>query len=214
MSERKGKSAKIRVFCVDDHAVVREGLSVIIDLQPDMEVVRAAATGEQAVELFPSVKPDVTLMDLELPGMSGPDAIRAIRRLSPDARIVVLTVHHGTEDIHRCLEAGAATYLLKETLTKDLIRVIRQVHGGEHPVSEEVAARLAERAKTPALTAREVEVLELIAAGLANKEVANALAISNETVHAHVKNIFGKLNVTDRIAAVRVAFQRGIIRIR
>jgi DNA-binding NarL/FixJ family response regulator len=205
---------RIRVLCVDDHAVVREGLSVIIDLQPDMKVVASAATGEEAVDLYAAVRPDVTLMDLELPAMSGLDAIRAIRSRFADARIVVLTVHHGTEDIFRVLQAGATTYLLKEMLTKELIRVIRQVHAGERPIPDEIASRLTERAREPALTSREIEVLELIATGLANREIGMALSISDQTVHAHAKNIFSKLKVGDRMAAVSLALRRGIIHLK
>ena len=205
---------KIRVQCVDDHAITREGIMLRVNLEPDMEVVAAVATGEQALESFRSHRPDVTLMDLQLPGMSGLDAIRAIRIEEPVARIVVLTMYEGDEDIHRALKAGAATYLLKDTLPDDLIRVIREVHAGERPISSAIAARLASRESHPTLTPREVEVLELIADGMRNKEVAAALHISEETVQVHARNIFAKLNVQDRTAAITVALRRGIIHIR
>ena len=205
------KNARIRVMCVDDHRIVREGISLIIDRQPDMEVVGSAASGEESVELFQRCRPDVTLMDLQLRSMSGVEAIRAIRRQDADARIVVLTMYSGDEDIHRALEAGAATYLLKDTLSDDLIRVVREVHEGKQPIGADVEARLAERAGRPRLTSREVQVLELIAQGMRNKEIAAALGISEETAQVHVKNILAKLKVKDRTAAVNVALRRGII---
>jgi DNA-binding NarL/FixJ family response regulator len=205
------KNARIRVMCVDDHRIVREGISLIIDRQPDMEVVGSAASGEESVELFQQCRPDVTLMDLQLRSMSGVEAIRAIRRQDEAARIVVLTMYSGDEDIHRALEAGAATYLLKDTLSDDLIRVVREVHEGKQPIGADVEARLAERAGRPRLTSREVQVLELIAQGMRNKEIAAALGISEETAQVHVKNILAKLKVKDRTAAVNVALRRGII---
>ena len=203
--------SKIRIVCVDDHAVVREGLALIINLQNDMEVVGSAATGEEAIELVAKLNPDVTLMDLELPRMNGVAATATITRKSPAARIVILTVHQGNEDVFRALQAGAVTYVLKDTLTKDLIGVIRQVYAGQRPLPAEIAARLADRARGPSLTGREVEVLELMAQGLANREIGLALAISDQTVHAHAKNIFAKLEVGDRMAAVTAALRRGII---
>jgi DNA-binding NarL/FixJ family response regulator len=203
----------IRVLCVDDHALVRDGLATVIGMQESMEVVEAVATAEEAIASFERLRPDVTLMDLELRGRSGLDAIGAIVAKHPTARIVVLTVHSGNEDIYRALQAGATTYLLKDMLTKDLIRVIREVHAGARPMSSEIAKLLAKRAEQPALTSREVQVLELIAGGLANREIAVALGISYETVHSHVKNILGKLDVSDRTAAVSTALKRGIIHI-
>jgi len=203
--------ARIRILCVDDHRIVRDGLELIIGRQPDMAVAASAASGEESIELFRRHRPDVTLMDLQLGAMSGVDAIRAIRREQPDARIVVLTMFQGDEDIFRALQAGAATYLLKDTLSDDLIRVIREVHAGKHPVPPEVEARLAERAAGPTLTPREVQVVGLIAEGMRNKEIAAALGISDETVQVHVKSIFWKLKVKDRSAAMNVALRRGII---
>ena len=203
--------APIRILCVDDHRIVREGLELIIAKQPDMRVAASAASGEESIALFRQHRPDVTLMDLQLGAMSGVDAIRAIRGEHPDARIVVLTMFQGDEDIFRALQAGAATYLLKDTLSDDLIRVVREVHAGRHPVPPEVEARLAERAAGPTLTPREVQVVGLIAEGMRNKEIAAALGISDETVQVHVKSIFWKLKVKDRSAAMNVALRRGII---
>ena len=204
-------SSAIRVLCVDDHRIVRDGISLIISRQPDMEVVGSAASGEEAVELFRQCRPDVTLMDLQLGTMGGVDAIRAIKAQAPDARIVVLTMYSGDEDIYRALQAGAVTYLLKDTLSDDLIRTVRDVHSGKQPVSPDVEARLAERAARPHLTPREVQVVELIAQGMRNKEIAAALGISEETAQVHVKNILAKLKVKDRTAVVSVALRRGII---
>lgn len=176
-----------------------------------MEVVGSASSGEESVDLFGRLRPDVTLMDLQLGSMSGVQAIRSIRRLVPAARIVVLTMYQGDEDIYRALEAGAATYLLKDTLSDDLVRVVREVHAGEHPVTANVEARLAERAAGPTLTPREVQVMELVSQGMRNKELAAALGISEETAHVHVRNILTKLKVQDRSAAITVALRRGII---
>jgi two-component system NarL family response regulator len=203
----------IRVLCVDDHGLVREGISLIIGREPDMSVVASATTGEEAVALFKQHTPDVTLMDLQLGSMSGLEAIKAIRAHDQRARVVVLTMYHGDEDIYRALKAGAVTYLLKDTLSDDLVRVIRDVHRGNYPISANLAARLAERATRPALTERERQVIELIAQGMRNKEIAAALGISEETVYVHVKNILAKLEVNDRTGAISVALRRGIIHI-
>jgi len=201
----------IRILCVDDHRIVREGIELIIARQPDMQVVASAAGGDESVELFRRHHPDVTLMDLQLGAMSGVEAIRVIRREHPEAKIVVLTMYQGDEDIFRALQAGATTYLLKDTLSDDLIRVIREVHAGMHPVRADVEAALAERAAGPTLTPREVQVVGLIAEGMRNKEIAAALGISDETVQVHVKSIFWKLKVNDRSAAMNVALRRGIV---
>lgn len=201
----------IRIQCVDDHAVVREGISLKINLERDMTVVAAVATGEQAVATFAEHRPDVTLMDLQLPVMSGLDAIRAIRAIDPAAKIVVLTMYSGEEDVYRALEAGAATYLLKGTLSDDLIRIVRDVHAGGRPIPPDVAATLAARSPRSVLTPREVEVVALMAKGLQNKEIAAHMRISHETVRIHAKNIFFKLQVPDRTAAVVDALRRGII---
>ncbi len=199
----------IRVMCVDDHRVVREGLAAMIAGQPDMQVVASAATGEQAVDLFRRHLPDVTVMDLMLPVLSGLEAIRTIRRDDRDARIIVLTMYHGEEDIYRAVEAGAATYLLKDSISDDLIAMIREVHAGRRPIPPDIARVLASR--TTPLSAREVAVVELMARGLRNKEIAAELHISEETAKVHVRRLFAKLQVNDRTAAVQVALRRGII---
>ncbi|HUR35610.1 MAG TPA: response regulator transcription factor [Vicinamibacterales bacterium] len=204
----------IRVLCVEDHRIVREGLALIINQEPDMKVVGSCATVDEAIELYRTVRPDVTLMDLRLGSASGVDAIKAIRKENPDARIIVLTMYEGDEDIFRAHQAGASTYLLKDTLSSDLVRVVREVHAGQRPVLPEVQARLAERASMPTLTSREVEVLQLISQGLRNKEVGAMLGITEGTVQIHVKNIFAKLSVNDRTGAVQVAVRRGLIHMR
>jgi DNA-binding NarL/FixJ family response regulator len=201
----------ITVLCVDDHPVVLDGISQKISLQEDMRVVGLATDGRQAVELFKVHRPDVTLMDLQLPTTSGLQAIRAIRTEDPKARIVVLTMYQGDEDIFRALESGAATYLLKDTLSEDLVRVVREVYAGSTTLPANVATRLAARSTLRGLTTREVEVLQRIAEGMRNKEIGAALRISEETVQVHVKNILSKLGVNDRTAAVTVGFRRGII---
>ncbi len=201
----------IRVMCVEDHRIVREGLALIINQEPDMKIVGSCATVSEAIELYRTVHPDVTLMDLRLGTASGVDAIKAIRADNPEARIIVLTMYEGDEDIFRAHQAGATTYLLKDTLSADLVRVVREVHAGERPVLPEVQARLAERASMPTLTSREVEVIQLISQGLRNKEVGAMLGITEGTVQIHVKNIFAKLQVNDRTGAVQVAVRRGLI---
>jgi two-component system, NarL family, response regulator len=204
----------IRILCVDDHRIVREGIALVIGREPDMQVIGLAATGEESVELYERHRPDVTLMDLQLGRMSGVEAIRAIRSLDQAARIVVLTMSRGDEDIYRALQAGAVTYLLKDTAFEDLTRVIRDVHAGKQPeASPEVKAQLAGRAARPALTPREVQVLELVRSGLRNREIGASLGISEETVQSHVKSILGKLDVQDRTAAIDVALRRGILHI-
>jgi DNA-binding NarL/FixJ family response regulator len=200
-------------LCVDDHRIVREGIASLIDRQPDMRVVASAASGEEAVDLFLEHQPDITLMDLQLGVMDGITAIKIIRRRVPDARIVVLTMRRGDEDIHRALEAGASTYLMKDTISDDLIRVLREVQAGEHPMPADVEARLAERAMSATLTDREVQVVELVAQGMRNKEIGVSLGITETTVQVHVKNILAKLKVQDRSGAITAAIRRGIIHI-
>jgi len=204
----------IRVLCADDHRLMREGIARIVGVQPDMTVVAQASDGEQAVAQFLKYRPDVTLMDLEMPTMTGIQAIQAIRGHHADARIVVLTMYHGDEDIHRAIAAGAMGYLLKDTLPDDLIRVIREVHSGRRAIQPEIAAALEQRASQPTLTFRESQVLELLATGKRNKEIAAALGISGDTASAHIKSIFQKFNVHDRTAALAEALRRGIIHIR
>ena len=207
------KKPVITVLCVDDHPLVLDGIMQKINRQPDMTVVATATDGRQAVELFKRHRPDVTVMDLQLPGMSGLDAIQAIRSENPKARIVVLTMYQGDEDIFRALKSGAATYLLKDTPSDELVRAVRDVHLGLSSLPANVAQRLATRPFDEGLTARGMEVLRLLAAGMRNKEIAAALDISQETVQGHVKKILRTLEVNDRTAAVTVAIRRGIIRL-
>lgn len=207
------QAGRIRVLCTDDHRIVREGIALIINRQSDMEVVASAASGEEALALFRSHRPDVTLMDLQLGGLSGLETIRAIRRLDRNARIVVLTMYQGDEDIYRALNAGASAYLLKDALSDELIRVIRDAHAGAASLNADVEARLAARAARPTLTPREIQVLELIAEGMRNREIGAVIGVTEETVDVHVRNIRAKLGVDDRTAAVNVAIRRGIIHI-
>ena len=204
----------IQVMCVDDHRLMREGLARIVGVQPDMKVVAQASSGEEAVEQFRRHRPDVTLMDLQLPRMTGIEAIRTIRAIDADARIVVVTMYQGDEDVHRAVAAGAMGYLLKDTLPDDLIHVIRDVHAGQRAIAPEIAAVLEQRASQPTLTGRELQVLELLATGKRNKEIAAELGISGDTASAHIKSIFLKFNVHDRTAALAEALRRGVIHIR
>ena len=203
----------IRVLCVDDHRIVREGIALIIAREPDLSVVAMAATADEAVAEFRRHLPDVTLMDLRLGTSSGIDAVREIRREHPSARIVVLTMYRGDEDIHRALSAGAVTYLLKDALSDDLIRFVREVHSGRRPIRPDVKARLDERAAHRSLSPREIEVLQLVSQGKRNKEIAALLGLSADTVPVHLKNVFAKLHVKDRTAAVHVGLRRGILHI-
>ena len=206
-------SRPIRVLCVDDHRLMREGVARIVGVQPDMVVVAEASNGEQAVTQFLASRPDVTLMDLQLPVMSGPEATRRIRELDPSARIIVLTMYHGDEDIHRAFEAGAMGYLLKDTISDDLIHAIREAHAGRRVLTSEIQQALDERARLPILSLRERQVLELMAEGMRNKEIAAALGISLDTAGMHMRHVFTKLGVHDRTAAVAKAIRRGIIHI-
>jgi two-component system NarL family response regulator len=202
---------RIRILVVDDHPMIRAGLSASIETEPDMSVIASACTGAEGIDLFRQHQPDITLMDLKMPAIGGVEAIRAIRSGSPSAKIIVLSTYQGDEDIFRALEAGAITYLLKDTLGKDLVRVIREVSAGERPIPPPVAQRLADRMLKPCLTARETQVLHLMARGLRNKEIAAELTISEETAQGHVKNILAKFCVHDRTEAVTVAIKRGIV---
>jgi two-component system, NarL family, response regulator len=206
-------SPPIRVLCVDDHRLMREGVARIVGVQPDMEVVAEASNGEHAVAQFVASRPDITLMDLQLPVTSGPEATRRIRQIDASARIIVLTMYRGDEDVHRAFDAGAMGYVLKDAISDDLIHVIREVHAGRRVVTPEIQQALDERARQPTLSLRERQVLELVAEGLRNKEIAAALGISADTTGMHVKNIYTKLDVHDRTAAVAKAIRRGIIRI-
>ena len=203
----------IRVLAADDHPMVRAGLAAVIDAEPDMELVGEAATGREALELCRQHRPDVILMDLRMPGMDGLAATRAILGEFPGARIVMLTTYDGDEDIHRALEAGAKGYLLKDMLRTEVLNTIRAVHRGQKAIPPVVAARLAEYVPRIQLSGRELEVLELVAKGLSNKEIARVIGRAEETVKVHLKNIFDKLGVEDRTEAVTTALQRGIIHI-
>jgi DNA-binding NarL/FixJ family response regulator len=204
----------IQILIADDHPMVLKGLAATIDPEPDMEIVGFASTGDQAVRLFLEKRPDVTIMDLNLtPEMSGIEAIQMIRRECPDARVIVLSAHKGDDEIFRALQAGAMTYLLKESLGDDLVPIIRQVHAGGGPIPADVARKLADRLSRPSLTAREIQILQLVAEGMRNKELAGSLGISEQTAQGHIKNILSKLKVNDRTEAVTVALRRGIIRI-
>jgi DNA-binding NarL/FixJ family response regulator len=205
------RTKPIRVLCVDDHRLVLEGLRLIISRHDDMQVVATAVTGDEAVSLFNHHRPDITLMDLQLPVMSGLEAIGRIRQEDPGAKIIVLTTYQGDEDIFRAINGGAATYLLKDMIADDLVRTIREVHEGRHRLTDDVLTRLSERASRRSPTPREIQVIELITHGLRNKEIAAALGISEETVQVHVKNLLAKLGVNDRTAAIKVALQRGIV---
>ena len=209
----KAGARPITVLCVDDHRIVREGLRMIIDSEPDMTVIDSAADGREAIARYRQHTPDITLMDLQLPEMGGVEAIRAIRQLDGHARIIVLTMYKGDEDIHRAMDAGASTYLLKDTLADDLPRIVREVHAGRRMLPPDVLARLEERAASPTLTPREIEVMRLVASGRRDKEIAVALSISSQTARVHMKNIFAKLGVSDRTEAMSVALRRGIIHI-
>jgi two-component system NarL family response regulator len=191
--------------------MVRAGLTATISPEPDMTVVASASTGKEGLEQFRQHQPDVTLMDLRMPEMGGVEAINIIRSEFPSAKIIVLSTYQGDEDIFRALDAGAITYLLKDTLADKMIGVIREVAGSGRPVLPEVARKLTDRMFQAALTARELEVLRLIAKGKRNKEIASELGISDETVQGHVKNILAKLSVNSRTEAVAVAIRRGIV---
>jgi DNA-binding NarL/FixJ family response regulator len=201
----------IRVLCVDDHPMVLEGIASMVGRQPDMELVAIAPTGELALSLHRQHRPDVTLMDLRLPGMSGLEAIRAIRSECVGARIIVLTVFQGDEDIYRALQAGAVTYLLKDARSDEVLKMIREVHAGQCPLPPDVASLLAKRHAEIVLTAREIEVMQLIAKGMRNKEIADVLYISDRTAAVHVRNIFTKFQVNDRTAAIAIAVHRGYL---
>jgi DNA-binding NarL/FixJ family response regulator len=204
---------QIRVLSVDDHPLVREGIAAIINNQPDMSLVAEAASCGEAVQQFRQHRPDVTLMDLRLPDASGIDAMIAIRSEFAEARIIMLTTFEGDVEIQRALEAGARAYMLKSMAPRDLVDAIRQVHAGKKRVPPEVASQLAEHLSDEALTAREIDVLRQIAGGNRNRDIAERLHISEETVKVHVKHIMEKLAATDRTQAVAIAARRGIIQL-
>jgi DNA-binding NarL/FixJ family response regulator len=202
---------KIRIIVADDHAIVRQGFVALINTAPDMEVIDSANDGKAAVELFRRHKPDVVLMDLRMPVMTGVEAIVAIRKEFSDARVIVLTTYDGDEDIYRALQAGARGYLLKDVFFEELQSAIRTVHRGLRHIPKAVAERLADRMSSSELTSRELEVLRLIVKGQSNREIGNTLAISEATVKSHINNILSKLGVTDRTQAATTALQRGIV---
>ena len=209
MSSRR----KIKVLSVDDHPLLREGLAAIVNSQDDLEMVAQAASGREALQLFRQHVPDVTLMDLRMPDGSGIDVVSAIMAEFPDARIVMLTTFEGDVEIQRSLAAGARGYLLKTTPPVELIEVIRQVHAGKKRIPQEVAAQLAEHITDEPLTSREIDVLQHVAGGNRNRDIAEQLFISEETVKVHVKHIMEKLGARDRTSAVAIAVRRGIIQL-
>lgn len=206
-------AAQIRVLSVDDHPLLREGLAAIIANQPDMVLVAQACTAQEGIQQFRKHQPDVTLMDLRLPDKSGIDAMIAVRNEFPEARVIMLTTFEGDVEIQRALEAGARGYLLKNMPPKDLVEVIRQVHAGNKRIPSQVAAQLAEHLSDDALTGREIEVLSQIAGGNRNRDIAEKLFITEETVKVHIKHIMDKLGASDRTQAVAIGLRRGIIQL-
>ena len=203
----------IRILSVDDHPLLQEGIAAMIHSQPDMELAGEARSGQDALEKFRETRPDVVLMDLRLPDMNGIDVMIAIRGEFPEARVVVLTTFEGDAEIKRALAAGARGYLLKSMPPRELLDGIRQVHAGKKRIPAEVAARLAEHLSDESLTAREIEVLRQVASGNRNRDIAERLFISEETVKVHVKHIMDKLGANDRTQAVSIAIRRGIIQL-
>ena len=205
--------ARIRVLSVDDHPLLRQGIGALVSAQPDMVMVGQAATGEEGLREFRQHRPDVTLLDLRLPDISGVEVLRSIRAEAPEARVVILTTFEGDVEIQRALEAGARGYLLKTMPPGELVEAIRQVHAGKKRIPPAVAAQLAEHVSDEALTPREIEVLRHIAQGNRNKDIGERLFISEETVKVHVKHVMDKLGASDRTEAVAIAIRRGIIQL-
>jgi len=205
--------SRIRIFSVDDHALLREGVGTVIKNQPDMVLVAEAATGGEAIQQFRKHQPDVTLMDLRLPDMSGIDVMIAIRSEFPEARIIMLTTFEGDVEIQRALQAGARSYMLKNMPPIELVQTIRQVHAGKKRLPPEIAAQVAEHMGEETLTTREIDVLRRIAGGNRNRDIAGQLFISEETVKVHIKHIMEKLGASDRTQAVAIGIQRGIIQL-
>ena len=207
-------SQKISVMVIDDQSVVRQGFVSLINTVADMEVIAEGINGQQAVDLYREHKPAVTLIDLRMPVLGGVEAIAAIRREFPDARLIVLTTYDGDEDIYRSLQAGARGYLLKDVYFEELETAIRTVHAGSRHIPAAIAVRLAERMTGSDLTSREMEVLELIVRGQSNKEIGASLSIGEATVKSHINNILSKLGVSDRTQAATTALQRGLVHLR
>jgi DNA-binding NarL/FixJ family response regulator len=201
----------IRVLTVDDHPLLRDGIAALIGSEEDMELIGEASNGREGLDMFRKFRPDVTLMDLQMPEMNGIDAIGAIRGEFPEARIIVLTTHPGDVQVSRALKAGARAYLMKGELRKELLETVRAVHAGQKRLSSEVAAEIAEHGTDSSLTPRELDVLRLVAAGNANKEVGALLSLTEVTIKSHMKNILAKLGANDRTHAVTIALKRGII---
>jgi two-component system NarL family response regulator len=204
---------KLQIMIVDDHYLVRVGLTSIIGLEPDMMICAEAQSGEQAVSLFASRRPDVTLMDVRLPGMSGIAAIEAIRSDAPDAKVIALSTYISDEEVYAALKVGAMAYLVKSVAREELIQVIRKAAAGRRHVPADLAARLADRMSRATLSTRELDVLRLLVGGKRNREIASALDITEGTVKLHVSSILGKLGAVDRTEAVTVALQRGLIQL-
>ncbi|HWY71294.1 MAG TPA: response regulator transcription factor [Terriglobales bacterium] len=210
MSHERGPNP-IRILAVDDHPLFRNGIAALLASQPDMNLVGEASNGREAIQQFRAQHPDITLMDLQMPEMNGLDAIIAIRREFPEARIIVLTTYKGDVQVLRAMKLGARAYLLKSLLDKELLNTIRAVHAGKTTLSAEASDELAEHAGDEALTPAEVDVLKLIAAGNANKQIAAQLSVTEETVKGRVKNILSKLGANDRTHAAMIGLKRGII---
>lgn len=204
-------ASRIRILVVDDHPLLRDGIAALLEGQDDMELVAQAANGREGIEQFRMHAPDISLMDLQMPGMNGIEAITAIRQGAPEARIIVLTTYSGDVQVLRALEAGARAYLLKDLLHKELLDTIRTVHAGHKTMSAALAADLAEHVGDDNLTPKEIDVLRLIAGGHANKEIAGRLSVTEETVKSRVKNILSKLGANDRTHAAMIGVKRGII---